>query len=164
VLVAALASVATSRPMQVRNFPTWETTAPERDLGCAWATTHVGKSGKEGFGLVLRVEARRRCDVRVVAATADIGGERVTATELPTSGPLTSSEPVFLWIPFPFDNEQAWNDGRRTGSAELVLRIGDREDRWPLPLNERYDGPHERAPWTRSSPPAPVLERAGDGR
>ena len=142
----------------------WETDTPERDLGCAWARVHVGKSGKEGFGLVVRHEARRTCDVRVIAATADVGGERVAAADLPYDGPLTSSEPRFMWVPFAFDNERAWNDGRRTGSAELVLRVGDREERWPLSLIERYDGPHTVAPWVRAAASAPVLERAGDGK
>lgn len=164
-LLAAGASLATSQPRQARNFPAWETRDGERDLGCAHASAYVAKTGKEGFGLTVRLDASTpsACPVQLAGATATIGGARVVAAELPPAALVPPGAPAFLYLPFAFDNEAAWNDGRRAGTLELVVRVGGREDTWQLPIVVRFDGFHRMidrriAP----APSAPVLERAGD--
>ncbi len=150
--LAALACGATSpQPPQTRNFPTWAFVKPDREVvvhrlglstseggvltrrvGCASLELWVSKSGKEGMavsiaggGCPAQVTARFRLEHQPVGEqTADV----------------TSPDPAYL--PFPFDNERAWNEGRVDGTLELTVRTADAQETFSLPMKHAWDRPH----------------------
>ncbi len=157
ILVASFASLATSPPY--RPFAAWQVQQAEsRVVGCARVEVWVSKSGKEGVGVSMSVRTSEGCDVRLEGATLAIADHRFPATDLPR-GALVDERPVY--VPFLFDNEALWNDGKR--DADLGLRFVVNGERAELALPMKHVFTHSE-PYT--PPPArkqsPVLLLATD--
>ena len=64
-----------------------------------------------------------------------------------------------VYIPVPFDNNTAWNRGRRDGIIELTLTVNGAKHRWAVPVRHRLDGYHRRYGRNRRGQ-QPALRRA----
>jgi hypothetical protein len=123
--LAGLVSVATSAPQTVTlsGFPYWSLVEHHRECrqGIEF-TPWIAKSGKEGFGLVLRLEdtyyegtsgAVRQVSVEraVVHLQESLDGLHGSApsVEAPAVEPVQITGRASVYIPFLFNNEAAWN-------------------------------------------------------
>lgn len=145
VLLAAGASLASMPPRYPRNYPTWTVSAEgTRTLRCANLDAWVSKSGKEGFGLTLRMQnlTEEPCQVTFEGATFMAEGVQIEGV-LPA--PITLSpfhlEPTY--VPFAFNNEKLWNKGIQKGSLRLELQVDGQSASWVMPLVERFDSFHK---------------------
>jgi hypothetical protein len=155
-VATALACAATSRPMTVRNYPKWQLEKSSQHVGCAKIDAWVSKSGKEGVGINLRVASSRsdRCNVEILSGVIDVGGKRVPLPRRPA--PLNPGAPVFVYLPFPFDNERAWNEGRRTARLELRVKTSSGGGFFASEMQHEWDGEaHVWSPRAPEAPPAP---------
>ena len=123
----------------MRAYPRWmldrDTTL---DHACLAAEAFVRVSGKTGVGMTVALKSHGTCAVRVVRAELVLDGQRVPA-EVPPVPPLPGRSLAYLWLPFPFDNNAAWNDGRRRGQFELELAIGDAPPvTWIIPAHHDF--------------------------
>ncbi len=143
VLFAAAASIATPAPQMRRNYPAWELATQTSRVGCAELTAWVSKSGKQGLGITLElVSIEHGCRVEFDAAEIDVGGQRVAALSLPPA--LSLEAPQRVYLPFAFDNEAAWNDGRREGQFRLALRARGAPERFRTRMTHLRLSPHVR--------------------
>lgn len=166
VLVASVASIATSAPMTRRGFAVWQLDRDERIAGCARVMPFVVKSGKEGVGINVRVSTSMPGCAVSIAGVLRAGGH-----DYPSDPPVSTTAPSHAYLAFVFDDEAVWNDGVRDGELELVVRDASGETRHKFPLRYVHEGDH---PWvkhgesrfpTRASaapldvpPPRPSLE------
>jgi hypothetical protein len=136
IVVASAASVATSAPPmamfdQPRQFPSWQIAGSQDALigGCVHAHLWVVRSIKAGIGIGVRVE--NRCDAAVELSA---GGELVVgederlsrAERIALGAQRWTLEPGQLerrYIPIAFDNELAWDEGRRVAILALRWRL-----------------------------------------
>ncbi|MEZ4403065.1 MAG: hypothetical protein R3B06_23785 [Kofleriaceae bacterium] len=132
-----------------RAYPRWS--FDERatgTAGCVDGEALVRVSGKAGVGVTLALRSHRTCAVQVTRAELVLDGQRVSA-ELPPAQTLPGRSLVYLWLPFPFDNDAAWNAGRRRGRFEFELVVdGAPATRWTVAAHHDFvDG--RWAPVTR---------------
>ncbi|MGM0555575.1 MAG: hypothetical protein ACQEVA_04260 [Myxococcota bacterium] len=127
-LLAATVTVATSRPatIDVSNFPAWHLSEPgvervDRVEVRAW----FAKTGEEGAGLVLKLDTIDGQEVRVEVDRATLRLEDGPTIELRRSPAYSFDDHQSLYLVFEFDNEAAWNDGRRQATLTLDLRVND---------------------------------------
>ncbi|MBX3130149.1 MAG: hypothetical protein KF718_25755 [Polyangiaceae bacterium] len=141
---AALACVATPRPMMRRNYPMWELEAARRVVGCMNVAAWVSKSGKQGLGVTLELAPQgEACELAILGAEVQLrDGDRVRAAQLP--GPLRLTGEGHVYLPFEFDNERAWNDGKRHATLRLELSAGGERARWVVPMEHVRHAPHVR--------------------
>jgi hypothetical protein len=150
VLLAAVASLATSAPRQARNYPSWEVRgATFQRAGCAEIGVTVVKSGKTGFGVVLTRGGEEACVVKVVAARLRVGRREVA----PASIPAWDGERT-MYVAFAFDSEGFWNDGIRAGTLELEVEAAGQRAAIVFALEHVWTGPHRDTRLT-APPPAP---------
>lgn len=132
-----------------RNYPRWTLAAgatPHR-ADCVDARAFVRVSGKTGIGVTLALRSHGTCAVRVARAELVVGTRRFPAA-LPPAQTLPGRSLVYLWLPFPFDNNALWNDGLRRGQLELVLETGGvARAPWILPAEHAWVGGR----WTPAS-------------
>lgn len=142
--VAALASIATSRPHQSRAFPAWIATGGERHTQqCVDLYAWVSKSGKTGVGLSLELRSRGDCMLEVTRAELQLDGLTVPAADLWDPMDMKGHSLLFAYIPFEFDNNEAWNDERRDGVIELHLTTnGNAGEPWRITATHRRDRTH----------------------
>jgi len=114
----------------VRNYPRWETSAGEQQVGCAQLRIWIAKTGKEGMGATVAV---RGCDIRIERALFEIAQQRIDAQSLPAG----TGE---LYVPFAFDGNQLWNDGQRVGTLVLAIAAGDARSELRIPLDLQLHG------------------------
>lgn len=172
-VLAAVACMATSRPMQVRNYPMWEIGAGEpapgddgkrRDpqglpadatIGCASVRAFVAKSGKEGVGLGVRVDSTGgACEV---ALDGRLSAGDVTVAAATRVG-VGRGGREHAYLAFAFDNERLWNDGVRDGALALTVTAGGASRVLSYPIHQRFDGFHR---WDRPDhAPRPPMEVA----
>jgi hypothetical protein len=152
VVLAALASLATSAPRMARNYPSWEVHgAPRQTLGCVEISAEVVKSGKSGLGAVVRRDVDNRCDVRIEAARVRVvGAGAFAASSLPAFDERRS-----LYLSFAFDNESLWNDGAREGSLELDVNANGARRTLVFPMTHVWSGPHQNSLRGGPTPPPP---------
>ena len=195
VLACALATAATS-PLPVsypRNYPEWRLTSLLRlDQGSLRVRGWFSKSGKEGVGLTLRLrscgEAMVGRDsaarpperggaapiprVAVTRASLEVAGAGSFAAELPLPVELAPGATRDLYLPFAFDNERLWNDGRRSGQLLVELVIDGRRHVLALAAQHVLEGFHREVrrgdlPVRRLAPspdeqcPAPLIAPPG---
>lgn len=166
VIVAAVASMATSPSPYTRGFAVWRNPTPTlRSIGCARAEAWVSKSGKQGVGITLRFQSDdKECVLKLTAASlivaeqktetvlstpVDILAGKPNATPLnPTMkhshgfGPGVDDRGAYYYLPFVFDNQQVWNSGQHTSSLQVRFEIEGKEDLWEIPLEYQYSGYH----------------------
>jgi hypothetical protein len=151
-VIAAMASVATSRPP--RPFTAWTVTGENvHHAGCAALEVWVSKSGKEGVGVSLASQSDPGCAVRVERATLVVGGRRYASE---ASG-LEVARGGTVYLPFLFDNESLWNEGERAGNLELDLVAGGERVHLVFPMKHEWDDANRH---DTPSPPSPPPRRA----
>lgn len=141
ILTAALASVATSAPPpplydQPREYPMWSVVDPHHGLvvDCVRTRLWVAKSGKQGLGLGLTAESSCAAPASLslqgsLALTEDTRMSKIDAMSL--AAPVIALEPgqtQRVYLPVAFDNERAWDEGRRVALLSLrwVVSSADR--------------------------------------
>ncbi len=149
---AVVVSVATSRPLTITttSFPAWE--VAEREVACR-AGLEVrpwfAKSGEEGAGLVLRfdvVDGKQRT-VGVERAQLHLsprenaGDAAEFVVDAQPVASITVDDHASIYVPFLFDNEDAWNEGLRDATVIVELRVDDQ------PAELEYRARHREAPW-----------------
>lgn len=148
--LTALATMATSRPMMVRNYPAWQIEGlGARQLDCAIVDLWVSKSGKQGLGVTLELTpTASSCRVSVEEARFSADGVEERAARLPA--PRVVERRDHLYLPFAFDNEALWNDEVRDGRLDLWIRVGEASERLAFRLRHVWHAAHridrEKAP------------------
>jgi hypothetical protein len=131
-LLTSATCIATSPAyISVKNYPAWEPRADTSHVsGCVDSKWWVSKSGKEGFGITLRVRGRSAsgCRFRITRAVFTVGTTLVTAPARPSID-LAEEVTDYIYLPFAFDNNALWNRGARRGWLELGISTmeGDAE-------------------------------------
>jgi hypothetical protein len=122
VLTSATCIATSPAHVYIKNYPAWQPHGDTtRVIGCVDSKWWVSKSGKEGFGITVRVHARPGgCRVRVTHAVFAAGP---TVVDAPVRAPTELSEEVtdYIYLPFAFDNNTLWNQGIRRGMLDLGL-------------------------------------------
>jgi hypothetical protein len=145
VLFAATASMATSPVRVMRGYPAWTMAGPStRSLGCAQIQAWISKSGKQGLGVTLRfsTEDQVRCPVQITSARVVLAGETIaTLAALPA---VAAPPPTaYVYLPFAFDNEKAWNERQNAAELRLVLASANSPDVvWTIQIEHRFEGYH----------------------
>jgi hypothetical protein len=132
IVVVALALAACGG--NLRAYPRWrfvDGPAAQVDAGCALGRAFVRMSGKTGVGLTVELRSRGDCLVRFARAELVLDGQRAPAT-LPAEVALRGRSLVYVWLPFEFDNNRAWNEGRRSGTFEIDLDAGGTVTPWRI--------------------------------
>lgn len=136
VLVFGAAVAACGGP--IRAYPRWSL---ERDTmidrGCVQAEAFVRMSGKTGVGMTVALRSHETCAVRFARAELVVDGARFPA-ELPAAQTLPGRSLVYAWLPFAFDNDAAWNDGKRRGQFELEVIANDVSSTWIIPAHHDF--------------------------
>ena len=145
VLFAATASLATSPVPEVRGYPAWVVAGPaQRDIGCAQVAAWISKSGKQGIGVTLRFTSTTEtsCHVQIAGARLALAGNTIaTLVALPTA--VAPPPTAYVYLPFAFDNEAAWNDRKNVAELDLALTpAGGPEVTWAIPLEQRLTDYH----------------------
>lgn len=145
VLFAATASLATSPVRVVRGYPAWVVAGPaQRDVGCAQVEAWISKSGKQGLGVTLRFTSATEtsCYVQIASARVVLEGATIASlTALPTA--VAPPPTAYVYLPFGFDNEAAWNDRKNVAKLDLALTpAGGPEITWEIPLEQRLTAHH----------------------
>jgi hypothetical protein len=130
-----------------REFPRWRFTQPtEVERGCLLGRSFIRMSGKTGVGMTVELRSRGDCTVRFARAELVLDGVRAPA-RLPEPLALRGRSLVYVWLPFEFDNEAAWNDGKRAGAFEIDLEVaGAMEPTWRIAADHRRE--HRYQPGT----------------
>ena len=136
-----LVSVALLGCASGRVYPEWRPIAPTaRSIECAEVDTWVKRSTKSGLGLIVsaRGQTEQRCQVQLLDAQLEIEGKSPAiapaAPQQARAFRLTERDTVFLYVPFVFNANQAWNDGDRTAVFHVSLNVNGRphQTRWQL--------------------------------
>jgi hypothetical protein len=155
VVFAATASLATSPVRLVRGYPAWTVAGPaKRDIGCAQVEAWISKSGKQGLGVTLRFTSATEtaCYVQITSARVVLAGTTMaTLTALPTA--VAPPPTAYVYLPFGFDNEAAWNDRKNVAALRLGLTpAGGPEIPWEIPLEQRLTDHHVPTPEQEAAP------------
>ena len=144
VALAALASVATSRPMKPRAYPAWKLVSGQQHTQqCVDLLGWVTKSGKTGFGMSIELRSKGDCMVEVAKAELLLDGQTVAAADLWDPIDMKGHSLLFAYIPFEFDNNTAWNDELRDGIVELHVNTnGNSGPPWRITAEHRRDKYH----------------------
>jgi hypothetical protein len=153
VAVAASASIATSAlPKEPRGYPAWVVTAGEKHTQqCVDLYAWVSKSGKTGLGLSLELRSKGDCMLQITKAELQLEGISVPAADLWDPLDMKGHSLLFAYIPFEFDNNEAWNDELRDGVIELHMTTnGNPGPAWRITAEHRRNATHREknaAPW-----------------
>jgi hypothetical protein len=132
-----------------RSYPAYNVEGRQAEqAGCAKIEAWGKRSVKTGAGFVVALSAAgpAPCPVVVRAATLEIAGSRHDARSLPRSEfSLAPESRVFVYVPFAYDAQAAWNDGERRARLELLLDVASQRNlrvSWSFrhELPERSDG------------------------
>jgi hypothetical protein len=131
-----------------RNYPYWRACKPAvRQIGAVDARLWVSKSGKQGVGVTVRLLGSESAPVAVRIARAELrvaGGPTVGYDGAPALT-LSPGESRYLYLPFSFDNERAWNEGRRCALLRLQIQVGAKHTAtWRIQLVHQLRGFHRK--------------------
>lgn len=151
-VLAGFASFATSPAptIDVRNFPAWQPVAGhELNADGVHLDMWVAKSGKTGVGVLIefhnRSPVRRRVEVvrahfHLVGNEADRAAQVVDVQHLPAALALAPDASEQAYFAFLFENEQAWNEGRRRGYFLFEIRVDEQETiQWKVDAAHLHD-------------------------
>ena len=143
VAAAALASVATSAMppppyLTTRDYPIWRPAAPahlELDA-CGALDAWVAKSGKSGVGVTVRVShlCERARSAQILEVSLAMDGEVVRGEPPATALELEPHAGRHVYVPLPFDNERAWNQGVRRGELTIAVDVGAGRQQLRVPM------------------------------
>ncbi len=167
----AVACAATPAPRYQREFPFWEISGnPTPVLGCAETAAWVVKSGKTGLGLTVRLQATGGdCKVDLTAASLRLAdGTVVRGVPEKRHLAIARCYTEYVYVPFRFDSEAAWNLGVRSGTITIDLAVGGVAHGWSMPARHvlrayqttRNTAPPPTPPLSVCAPDAPVKEMA----
>jgi hypothetical protein len=161
VSLAAVATLATSRPRMERVYPLWAVTAePEHTADCAALEAWVSKSGKEGVGVTVALStASQSCDVTWESAALQLAGSAVAAP-LPPPARLGTA-PAYQYLPFAFDNEAAWNRGNNAATLRFQLQVNGAPQEWSVALAQTQEGWHRVGERWRGYAPLHIPDDGG---
>lgn len=145
-LLAAVASLATSAPRSVRRYPTWRVERQEHVVDGAVVHVWVSRSGREGLGVSVEIDARdtgMSLEVDGAATVLRIDGGRVVHPASVQRAP-SPPERSRRYLAFPFDGLAAWNEGRRRATLKLALRTSAGTRVLLLPFTHSLESPHTR--------------------
>ncbi|MBK9036650.1 MAG: hypothetical protein IPL61_36275 [Myxococcales bacterium] len=145
-LLPLIAAAACGGP--ARAYPRWSLdSGTHLDHGCLDADAFVRTSGKTGVGVTVALRSHATCAVTIARAELVVDDLRVAA-ELPPVQTLPGRSLIYAWLPFPFDNNGAWNDGKRRGQFELEVIVGDgARATWIIPAHHAFaSGRYEPGP------------------
>ena len=150
-LLIVLAAAATACGGAYRDYPRWQITegATPR-TGCVLGHAFVRMSGKTGVGITLQLRSLEDCSIAFHGAVLVFDdGQRVESTLRPDSYlTLRGRSQMYLWLPFVFDNNAAWNDHRRSGTFVIDLQANGQSTTWTMPAVHR-DAQWKPEPVTR---------------
>ena len=119
IVVASGASVATSPSHLEPKYPMWTVLdGGPTVLGCAEVEAWIPKSGSEGFGLTIAIDAPSDCRPRVEASFRAGAVSRTSALVAPEG-----EKRRFVYLPFSFDNTSLFDGHVEAG--EIVVTIDD---------------------------------------
>lgn len=126
------------RPPRVDERPVWRISGSDSlDADCASARALVRKSGKQGIGMSVQLKSRADCAIKFTAAhLAFTDGTKLAVTP-PTAQQLPGRSLIYVWWPVAFDNNAAWNAGRRSGVLTLDYAIGSATGAWQVAMEQR---------------------------
>ncbi len=149
-VLAAAAGCVVTRPPHEGERPRWRIADGARfDAGCAIGRAFIRKSGKAGFGVALQWKSRGSCRIAIEAVRLSLAHGAVAAPPprgaaasiaVPPIAPieLPGRSLIYAWLPVPFDNDAAWNDGRDHGLLELDVAVaGAPATPWRIPVHQR---------------------------
>jgi hypothetical protein len=134
-----------------RELPRWRfTQATDVDAGCVLGRAFVRMSGKTGVGVTVELRSRGDCTVRFARAELVLDGRRAPAT-LPAPIELRGRSLIYVWLPFEFDNNRAWNDQLRDGTFEIDLDAAGTTTTWRIAAAHRREHRYVPGsdPWAR---------------
>lgn len=165
VAVALCAATSAPRYRYPRSYPRWQATGlASRVDACAEIKVWISKSGKQGVGATVRLTGRadRACRAEVTAARFAVAELEVAAAALPPSVIVQPGAVEHLYLPFPFDNEAAWNRDDRRGILSVALSYdGVPSPELQVGFEHRRDRAHDQVDYhqPRPLPPAPGQRR-----
>lgn len=150
VVVAALASMATSAPRYARQYPHWQIDGegPHQRAGCSELGVEVVKSGKTGIGAIVTHDREPSCEVRIEGARVHIANVTYPALAVPAWDDARSA-----YLGFAFDNEALWNDGVRRGTFEIDVTVNGERRTLVFPMTHAWTGPQEATSASPSTGP-----------
>jgi hypothetical protein len=145
----AAATIATPQAQGVRRFPAWETEQPSHVVGGAIVQAWVSRSTREGIGVSVDVAcapgATRPVSIDASRTFLRIAGERLRPVEVAPASAIPGAH-VRGYLAFEFDNRRAWNDGVRTATLRLAVRVDGGLREIPISIVETRPDPHGRPP------------------
>ena len=137
-LLVALTGCVVVRPPKPTERPIWRVTEDKQlDVDCVSARPLVRKSGKQGIGIALQLKSRGDCDVRFTVAHLHFADGTRVGIDPPSPQALPGRSLVYVWWPVRFDNNAAWNAGRRSGDLELAYAINGATGTWRIAMVEQ---------------------------
>lgn len=125
------------------------TTLPCRSVRDVHLIAWTVRSGKDGFGLLLRAlnrsDENRTVRLESVRFRSDAGsGSPIDLQHgQGRSVDVSPGNHADLYVPVKFDNQTAWNEGVRRGRLSLDVRLDDRRlPKWGLDVVQSRDAPH----------------------
>ena len=145
IAIAGAASIATSTPLKPRAYPAWQFVAGQRHTQeCVDVYAWVSKSGKTGFGMSIELRSRGNCMVEVATAELQLDGRTLAAADRWDAIDMKGHSLLFAYIPFEFDNNQAWNDELRDGVVQVQLTTnGNGGPPWRITAEHRRNATHQ---------------------
>ena len=142
--VAVAASVASAclPPRVLRDYPRWRIVGGQTLAhDCLRAEAYIRKSGKAGIGVTLVLRSLHDCPVEIRRAELVFPDGRRGAAAAPARAltPLVGRSLRYHWLPVPFDNDRAWDDGAVDATLELELAIAGQPVTWRMPAQHRWD-------------------------
>jgi hypothetical protein len=139
-LFAALIGCVITRPPHLDERPRWQVVGdPHFESPCILGRAFVRKSGKQGIGVSLQLKSRMDCRVQIRGHLA-IGGGDVAIADQPVVE-MHGRSLRNLWLPVPFDGNDAWNAGHVDATLALALVVdGVAQPTWSIPI---HDADHE---------------------
>ena len=87
--------------------------------------------------MALQLRSRGDCDVKFTSAQLVFDDGTHIALAPPASQALPGRSLVYVWWPAQFDNNAAWNRGKRRGEIELAYAINGATGNWRVPMEQQ---------------------------
>jgi hypothetical protein len=105
---------------------------------CVDARAFVRKSGKQGFGVAIKLVSHHDCHVRISGTWHLAGASTAIA---PIELDMRGRSLRYGWLPVAFDNNAAWNDGDVDGQLVLAVETGVPAPAWTIDLHDDWSVP-----------------------
>jgi hypothetical protein len=141
-LITTLPCLATQPVPLRRGYAMW--TFVDRiplQTPCGPVEAWVAKSGKEGLGVTLHLQtARPACAFSTAHASLSLHDQNIVASATFPAAAEERDGERFIYLPFLFDNNKAWNRGWNQATLDLQLRVESTDLRWQRKLVQYHEG------------------------